>query len=171
MPMFRLLGGTLRWRETSKTLRSPNAIEPVSAVSRPARQRRVVVLPQPLGPSRTRNSPGSISRSRSSIATVGGLPAKRFERPVMLTLDSEPSPRLARVLRERARGARSRGILLEQAVPVALERGHLRRRERQQVLLAGHDPERRAYASEHGARVMGRGLLSLLRDEEVHQYL
>src|SRR6266508_306178 len=43
-------------------------MEPMSAVSSPARQRSVVVLPQPLGPRRTRNSPGSISRSRSSIA-------------------------------------------------------------------------------------------------------
>ena len=40
--------------------RSPNAMRPSSAVSSPAMQRSVVVLPQPLGPSSTRNSPGSI---------------------------------------------------------------------------------------------------------------
>jgi hypothetical protein len=88
MPTLRLFGGTLTRREASKTVRSPKAIEPSLAVSRPAMQRSVVVLPQPLGPSRTRNSPGSISMSRLSMAVVGDLPPKRFVRPRMLTLDS-----------------------------------------------------------------------------------
>ena len=86
MPMFRLFGGTLILFAVSNTVRSPNAIEPFSAVSRPAMHRSVVVLPQPLGPRRTRNSPGSISRSRSSIAVIGVLPPNRLVRLRMLTL-------------------------------------------------------------------------------------
>src|SRR5689334_20012507 len=90
MPMFRLFGGTLTRRPASKTGRSANEIAPSSAVSSPAMQRSVVVFPQPLGPSRTRNSPSSISRSRSSIAVVGALPPKRFVRLRIRTLDIWP---------------------------------------------------------------------------------
>ena len=92
MPRFRLFGGTLTPRDASKTVPSPIAMLPSSPVSRPAMQRRVVVLPQPLGPRRTRNSPGSISRSRLSIATIGDLPPNRFVNPRMLTLDNRASP-------------------------------------------------------------------------------
>src|SRR6202011_5123155 len=87
MPMLRLSGETFTRPEVSKTVRSPKEIRPSSAVSRPARQRSVVVLPQPLGPSRTRNSPSSISRSSPSMAVAGGLPAKRLVSPSIRTLD------------------------------------------------------------------------------------
>src|SRR5712675_2763244 len=43
-------------------------IEPESGASRPAISRRVVVLPAPVGPSRTKNSPSPTSRLRSSSA-------------------------------------------------------------------------------------------------------
>ena len=46
----------------------------------------VVVLPQPLGSRRTRNSPGLISRARSSMAVAGTFLVNRFESPRMLTL-------------------------------------------------------------------------------------
>src|SRR5205814_2717169 len=52
--------------------------------------------------------------------------------------------------------ARSRAILLEQAVPVVLEGGHLAGRERQQVLLARPDPERAGDSPDDGARVVRR---------------
>ena len=81
IPIWRLLGATSMPCAASYTTRSPNAMCPSSAVSSPARQRRVVVFPHPLGPSRTRNSPGSISRSSASIAVVGVLPPKRLESP------------------------------------------------------------------------------------------
>ena len=96
MPRFRLFGGTLIPRDASKTVPPPIAMLPSSPVSRPAMQRRVVVLPQPLGPRRTRNSPGSISRSRLSIATIGDLPPNRFVSPRMLTLDNRASPAFGR---------------------------------------------------------------------------
>src|SRR5438445_8011186 len=62
--MFRSFDGTLL------TTRSPILIWPDVISSSPARQRRAVVLPQPDGPTRTRNSPSLISRSRSFTAIV-----------------------------------------------------------------------------------------------------
>src|SRR5215217_4686490 len=87
MPMLRLSGGRLIFCARSNARWSPNEIIPSSAVSSPARQRSVVVLPQPLGPSSTRNSPGSIASDRSSTATVGGFPWKRLVNPVITTPD------------------------------------------------------------------------------------
>ena len=85
MPMLRLSGDRLVRAAASKTVRSPKEIRPVSGVSRPAKHRRVVVFPHPLGPSNTMNSPCSISRSRSSLATVGGLALKCLVNPSILT--------------------------------------------------------------------------------------
>src|SRR5690242_11592957 len=47
---------------TSVTSRSPMKMRPAVAVSNPATMRRAVVLPQPEGPSSTRNSPSAMSR-------------------------------------------------------------------------------------------------------------
>src|SRR4051812_39931754 len=144
MPMFRLFGGTFVRLVASKTVRSPNAIDPSSAVSRPAMQRSVVVFPQPLGPRSTRNSPGSISRSRLSIAVVGVLPPNRLDSPRMLTLDTDPPPCISA---EGLEGGAGRdplprtGGLLEELVPGGLECFHCLRRERLQVLLARLDEE------------------------------
>ena len=65
MPMLRLSGERLIRAARSKTVSPPNEIVPAVGSSRPARQRSVVVLPQPLGPSSTRNSPSWTSRSSS----------------------------------------------------------------------------------------------------------
>src|SRR5512133_2086596 len=46
------------------------AIRPLVGVSKPAIMRRVVVLPQPLGPRKETNSPRSTSRLKFSTATV-----------------------------------------------------------------------------------------------------
>ena len=54
----------------SLTSRSPMITRPPSMCSSPARQRRMVVFPQPLGPSRTMNSPSPISRETSRTATT-----------------------------------------------------------------------------------------------------
>src|SRR5664279_1265823 len=53
---------------TSLTIRSPMRTTPAVGVSRPAMTRRAVDLPQPDGPSSTRDSPASTSRVRSSTA-------------------------------------------------------------------------------------------------------
>src|SRR5882724_10854919 len=47
-----------------------NSIAPVSGFSKPAIMRRVVVLPQPEGPNRPKNSPCSTSRETSATARV-----------------------------------------------------------------------------------------------------
>src|SRR5699024_3373648 len=60
--MSRSFGGT------SVTSRSPIRMRPASISSRPASMRSEVDLPQPEGPTRTRNSPSPISMSRLSTA-------------------------------------------------------------------------------------------------------
>src|SRR5471030_622213 len=52
------------------TTRSPMRMRPSVTSSNPAMQRSVVVLPQPLGPSRTSNSASAISRSIPPTAVV-----------------------------------------------------------------------------------------------------
>src|SRR3954469_3046105 len=68
MPSLRWSGGTNRRASASLTTRPPIVIEPVSFCSSPATMRRVVVLPQPEGPSRVTNSPCSTARSTESTA-------------------------------------------------------------------------------------------------------
>src|SRR5437762_3415660 len=58
---------------TSLTTSPPSRTSPELARSRPAAIRRTVVFPDPDGPTRTRNSPSAMSRSRSSTATVDSL--------------------------------------------------------------------------------------------------
>src|SRR6266436_10052762 len=65
MPMSRLLAGR---RVMS---RPPTVICPLSASSSPASSRRVVVFPQPDGPSRATSSPGRSVRSSPSRAVTG----------------------------------------------------------------------------------------------------
>src|SRR5215207_5800793 len=58
-----------RSREDSVlTTRSPIVIVPLLMSSSPATIRSAVLLPQPDGPTRTRNSPSAMSRSRSRTA-------------------------------------------------------------------------------------------------------
>src|SRR5882672_11736199 len=68
MPSLRRSGGTNSPAGASLTTRPPITIEPVSLRSSPATMRKVVVLPQPEGPSRVTNSPCSIERSMPSTA-------------------------------------------------------------------------------------------------------
>ena len=52
------------------TSRSPILMLPPEAASSPAIMRRVVVLPQPEGPTRTTNSVSAISRSSAGITVT-----------------------------------------------------------------------------------------------------
>src|SRR4051812_25493468 len=61
MPRSRSCGGTNRLLAGSETVSPLIAIEPLLGASRPAMQRSVVVLPQPLGPSSVTNSPSATS--------------------------------------------------------------------------------------------------------------
>src|SRR6476659_5101057 len=128
MPMFRLSGDRLTRRSASNTVVVPNSTRPAFGVSSPARHRNVVVLPHPLGPSRTRNSPSSISRSKSSTGVVGGLPSKRLVIEWMLTWDTLVTSLAGCV--DRGGDGRS----LEQAVPLRLVVGDVLGRENGEVL-------------------------------------
>src|SRR5882672_1051093 len=81
---------------------------PASGVSRPAINLNVVVLPAPLGPSRTKNSPSAICRSRLSTARTAPkrLPSARNVRLAM----AQRLPMLAR----RFAGEQALGRLVEQ---------------------------------------------------------
>ena len=68
--MSRSFGGTL------VTSRPPMMMPPSSMSSRPASIRSAVDLPEPDGPTRTRNSPSVTSNDSSSTARTGGLPEK-----------------------------------------------------------------------------------------------
>src|SRR5437763_3863005 len=68
MPSLRWSGGTNSPATASLTSRPPITMLPVSFCSSPATMRKVVVLPQPEGPSRVTNSPCSTARSIASTA-------------------------------------------------------------------------------------------------------
>ena len=61
MPKPRRFGGTNRPRDPLKTTTSLTLIWPDLGRSRPAMERSVVVLPQPLGPSRVKKCPSGTS--------------------------------------------------------------------------------------------------------------
>src|SRR5262245_41344299 len=81
--MFRSFDGT------RLTTRWSILICPAVITSSPARQRRAVVLPQPDGPTRTRNSPSLISRSRSLTATTSSAYALVTWSKVTLAMGAE----------------------------------------------------------------------------------
>src|SRR5712671_4738411 len=74
------------------TSRPPTTISPESASSSPATTRRIVLLPQPDGPSRTRNSPSAICSETSLTAST--LP-KLFIRCLIRISATTLLPRLA----------------------------------------------------------------------------
>ena len=62
--MLRCSGGSVRAGDD--TTRSPTAISPADGSTKPAISRKVVVLPQPDGPSRQTSSPCSMRSDTSS---------------------------------------------------------------------------------------------------------
>src|SRR5262245_12263475 len=78
MPRLRRWGGTKTRGDAAATTRPRSMISPPSGCSRPAMRRRVVVFPQPLGPSSVNTSPRAISREAPSTA---GLAPKSFLTP------------------------------------------------------------------------------------------
>ena len=73
MPRLRWFGGTKSRRGAEATTRSRRVISPASGRSRPATSRRVVVLPQPLGPSRVKTSPRRMDSETESTAAASAL--------------------------------------------------------------------------------------------------
>src|SRR5665811_716537 len=68
MPRSRERGGTRMPRSGEDTTRPPMLISPDVGCSRPATQRKVVVLPQPDGPSSTTISPAGTAKLTPSMA-------------------------------------------------------------------------------------------------------
>src|SRR3954471_15959933 len=68
MPMLRARGGTCTPRSGAATSSPPIETVPALGRSRPAMQRKVVVLPQPEGPSSTTISPAAMRKLTSSTA-------------------------------------------------------------------------------------------------------
>ena len=68
MPRSRSRGGTRMPRSGDDTTRPAMLISPPVGCSRPATQRKVVVLPQPEGPSRTTISPAGTAKLTPSMA-------------------------------------------------------------------------------------------------------
>src|SRR3989442_15714227 len=68
MPKPRRLGATKTFLVEEYTTRSPTLISPARGRSRHAIERRVVVLPQPLGPSRGNSFPSGTSNVTSCAA-------------------------------------------------------------------------------------------------------
>src|SRR5438128_8634299 len=71
--MLRLRGGTSTPRAGSDTTLPPIAIVPAVGCSSPATQRKVVVLPQPDGPSSTTISPASTRKLTPSTAAIPAM--------------------------------------------------------------------------------------------------
>src|ERR1044072_1064445 len=68
MPMLRRRGGTCSPLSGAATVSPPIEIVPAVGCSSPAMQRKVVVLPQPDGPSSTTISPAAMRKLTSSTA-------------------------------------------------------------------------------------------------------
>src|SRR5215813_1048836 len=93
MPRLRRFGGRKSRRRAEATTRSRRVISPSSGCSRPATSRRVVVLPQPLGPRRVKTSPRLMDRLTSStaLAVPKSLVTRSSERTVSVVPGSAPT--------------------------------------------------------------------------------
>src|SRR5512142_1849772 len=98
MPKPRRLGATNTPFEDENTTRSFTAISPTRGRSRPAIERRVVVLPQPLGPSSVKSLPcGTVKVTSCAARTISpcsfGYSVKRPSTfstvPLLSFLDAE----------------------------------------------------------------------------------
>ena len=93
MPKFRSWGGTQTGGSSPNTVRSAMRISPPLGVSSPATQRSRVVLPEPLAPTMTKNSPSSTSRSRRLIAaTLPSVTMNSFRSSRMVIMRPVPTP-------------------------------------------------------------------------------
>src|SRR4029079_9351737 len=74
MPMGRSWTGTKMPASGSDTTVPPISMRPEEAVSSPATQRSVVVLPQPLGPSSAKQRPSGMAKETRSMTVTGPFP-------------------------------------------------------------------------------------------------
>src|SRR5258707_862541 len=78
MPSPRWFGGTKTPLPAEYTPSPPTTISPCCGRSRPAIERSVVVLPQPLGPSSVNSLPAGTSKVTSCAALTGWPPAVAY---------------------------------------------------------------------------------------------
>src|SRR5215207_2842458 len=97
MPVLRLCGGSVSMR------RAPKRTSPLSSSAKPATIRKSVVLPQPEGPSKVKNSPSAMVIEMSSTARTA--PKDRLTRSIPMLAKGQR--------RERARSARRLDGFLE----------------------------------------------------------
>src|SRR5262245_60535790 len=114
MPMSRRCAGRRSMRL------SPNRIAPPSSSQKPAIMRSRVVLPQPEGPNRVKNSPSPTSRSTPSTART--LPKLRLAPAIVMPAT------LAGVLQDVLDALERLGALLRPAFLVVLREFHRRHR-------------------------------------------
>src|SRR5215475_3738838 len=93
MPRLRWFGAREKPRDADATSRSRRVMSPASGCSSPATSRRVVVLPQPLGPRRVNTSPRLMERLTSStaLAVPKSLVTRSSERTVSVVPGSAPT--------------------------------------------------------------------------------
>src|SRR5690554_1833003 len=90
------LGGTKRFEVDEYTVLPLMVISPLSGRSRPAMHRRRVVLPHPLGPSRTTISCACTERSMSFTGTTSSPPWRlNLLVRLLAVMTTSPLPRLA----------------------------------------------------------------------------
>src|SRR6266508_407140 len=115
--------------DRSVTWVSPIEISPAVTSSSPARRRRIVDLPQPDGPTRTMNSPSSISSERSSTATTSSKIFVTPSKTIFAILSSllPLGPGAEARLRERGSGAAMSLVPRTDLVETQQRRAHHRR--------------------------------------------
>src|SRR5262249_30191379 len=93
MPMGRSCTGTKMPASGSDTTVPPISMRPDEAVSSPATQRRVVVLPQPLGPSSAKQRPSGMAKETRSMTVTGlSLPGNVLTRSATFSIASASGP-------------------------------------------------------------------------------
>src|SRR2546425_9462708 len=96
IPRWRWCGATTPRRGTEATTRPRSAISPASGCSSPATRRKVVVLPQPLGPSSVKISPRSTSSDAPSRARTAPKTLVTPSRRRTITAPRSALPELSR---------------------------------------------------------------------------
>src|SRR3989475_6905770 len=131
MPRLRLCGATNTRAGTEATTRPRSAISPASGCSSPATRRRVVVLPQPLGPSSVKSSPRSTSSEAPSRARTA---PKTLVTPSRRRTVTAPPSALPELSRRQARAFHARLDLRPRDLRVAAARPEAAARPRHHVL-------------------------------------
>src|SRR4051812_9611183 len=171
MPVLRLCGGSVSMR------RAPKRTSPLSSSAKPATIRNSVVLPQPDGPSKVKNSPSAIVIEMSSTARTA--PKDRLTRSIPMLANGQLPRQWARSARrlngflellERLGALRVPALLVVFEELQARERRHGARQRREVEVLARRPAEGRL--QDHLTDVLARDVVDeLLRRVRVRPAL